>query len=72
MVFAAGVLDKRRWNDAAKVAGSLHNMLAIGVDFRRLLHIGPEVAAGLVQGPEYRMPFIHGKEKRERPYQSNY
>ncbi len=48
---------ERRWADAAKVAGSLHNMVAIGVDFRRLLHIGPEVEAGLLQEPEYRMPY---------------
>ena len=64
VVFAAGVLDKRQWHDEAKVASSLHNMVAIGVDFRRLLHIGPEVAANLLQEPAYRMPYIHGDKKR--------
>ena len=34
------------------------------MDFRRLLHIGPEVAANLLQEPAYRMPYIHGDKKR--------
>ena len=44
IVTGAGVLDKRRHEGAeeAKVAGSMHNMLAVAVDFGRLLFIGHE------------------------------
>ena len=37
IIFAAGVLDKRAHFDAAKIAGSLHNPVVVGVDFGRLL-----------------------------------
>ena len=68
IISAAGVLDKRRHAGAAeaKVAGSMHNMLAIAVDFGRLLYIGPEVATGELVDMEHRMRYIGGKRARDR------
>ena len=68
IVTGAGVLDKRRHEGAeeAKVAGSMHNMLAVAVDFGRLLFIGHEVETGELVEQEYRMRYIGNKEAREK------
>ena len=44
----------------------MHNMLAIAVDFGRLLHIGSEVATGELVDMEYRMRYIGGEKAREK------
>ena len=43
----------------------MHNIVAVGVDFGRLLHMHPERATGCVKPPEFRMRYIHNKTKRE-------
>ena len=48
----AGVLDKRKHEaaDSAKVAGSMHNMIAVEVDFGRALNLQSECMQGKVVG----------------------
>ena len=46
------------------MAGSMHNMLAVAVDFGRLLFIGQEVEPGELVELDYRMRYIGSKEAR--------
>jgi len=65
VICAAGVLDLGKHWHGAKLANSMHNMLCIGIDFGRALHLDSLAVSTDPAAPTpTRMRYIHNETKR--------